>query len=246
MSDTKKDKKGIVPKKTETNLHSSFRGFFKNEHHTFSVLKAEKLASALYLITGFVPENDPLRTRLRTCALDLVSCVTDVQKAREGSGESAFGSRCLEIGSMLNMAERAGLISPMNAKVLCDEYAALGSFVQKNGEQVFGGGGIDVSAPMPETYSALGVRQGQSVSNSRKKTSLNDSKKTNNYKRHQNRRESILSLLDKKDKITVKDASNAVSGCSEKTMQRELISMVEEGVLLKEGERRWSTYKKAS
>lgn len=240
MSDTKKDSNKDILKKTDSNLQSKFGLFFKNEHHSFAVLKTEKLASALYMVTGFIAEHDPLRTQLRGSALDLVSCVADTRKGG-GANQEYFGARCLEIGSMLSLAERAGLISPMNAQVLCDEYASLGSFVQHNHNQVFGGD-LDVAATLPATTQA--PQQGRRVQEApgMKRTV---SKKTPNYKRHDNRRKVIVSLFNKKDKINVKDASAAIPGCSEKTIQRELTAMVDEGVLFKEGERRWSVYRKA-
>ena len=242
MSDNKKDNRDIVSKRTDSNLTSSFNVFLKNEHHSFAVLKTEKLASALYMVSSFVSENDPLRTRLRTCALDLVSCVTDGRKGETGAGQEGFGARCLEIGAMLATAERAGLISPMNSKILCEEYASLASFVQMHRDQVFGSGTIDLSTKVPKVVNVEQTfHQRQAGVLVRKPVP----KKTPNHKRHQNRRDVILSLFDKKDKINIKDASSSIEGCSEKTIQRELTAMVNEGVLLKEGERRWSTYKKS-
>ena len=52
----------------------------------------------------------------------------------------------------------------------------------------------------------------------------------------------ITRLLSKKGGLNIKDFSQAIRGCSEKTIQRELLAMVASGVLKKEGERRWSTY----
>lgn len=52
----------------------------------------------------------------------------------------------------------------------------------------------------------------------------------------------ILTLLKRKPFVTIKDVSNIITDCSEKTIQRELLGMVAEGVLKKEGERRWSRY----
>ena len=56
------------------------------------------------------------------------------------------------------------------------------------------------------------------------------------------RRATILGLVQRKDKITIKDVTNVIKDCSEKTVQRELLALVRQGVLKKEGERRWSTY----
>jgi len=63
--------------------------------------------------------------------------------------------------------------------------------------------------------------------------------------RHSERRKRILDLVSEKDKITIKDVADVITDCSEKTLQRELMSMVKGGTLIKEGERRWSTYKLA-
>ncbi len=60
--------------------------------------------------------------------------------------------------------------------------------------------------------------------------------------KQKSRRLEILSILQKKDAITIKDVAEVITDCSEKTLQRELLSMVESGVLKKQGERRWSTY----
>ncbi|TAK57079.1 hypothetical protein EPO17_02965 [Patescibacteria group bacterium] len=56
------------------------------------------------------------------------------------------------------------------------------------------------------------------------------------------RKETILRLLKDKQSLTVKDVSSSIKDCSEKTIQRELLSLVASGVLKKEGERRWSRY----
>ena len=56
------------------------------------------------------------------------------------------------------------------------------------------------------------------------------------------RRAAIFNLLREKKEITVRDLASVVTDCSEKTLQRELLQLVEEGILNKEGERRWSRY----
>ena len=56
------------------------------------------------------------------------------------------------------------------------------------------------------------------------------------------RRKIILALIKQKSHLTVKDITKSIPSVSEKTIQRELLAMVEEGILEKHGERRWSTY----
>ncbi|MFZ2769773.1 MAG: hypothetical protein WAZ50_01450 [Minisyncoccia bacterium] len=52
----------------------------------------------------------------------------------------------------------------------------------------------------------------------------------------------IVNLLKRKKEIMIKDVSPLIDGCSEKTIQRELMAMVHSGILHKEGEKRWSRY----
>ena len=56
------------------------------------------------------------------------------------------------------------------------------------------------------------------------------------------RRTIILALIKQKPQLAVKDISKSIPDVSEKTIQRELLAMVAEGMLVKKGERRWSTY----
>ena len=57
-----------------------------------------------------------------------------------------------------------------------------------------------------------------------------------------NRQEQIIGLLKEKSGLTIKDFSSLIKDCSEKTIQRELIDLIRTGVVIKEGERRWSKY----
>ena len=52
----------------------------------------------------------------------------------------------------------------------------------------------------------------------------------------------ILSTISSRGESSIKDLTDVIKGCSEKTIQRELIALVDSGSLLKTGERRWSRY----
>ncbi|MDQ5957326.1 MAG: hypothetical protein QG614_301 [Patescibacteria group bacterium] len=61
-------------------------------------------------------------------------------------------------------------------------------------------------------------------------------------KRQLTRREEIMDILSTTEPVAIKDISDKVMGCSEKTIQRELNSMLEDGVIERIGEKRWSKY----
>ena len=56
------------------------------------------------------------------------------------------------------------------------------------------------------------------------------------------RRTRIQTILEAKGEATIKDISEIITDCSEKTVQRELSAMIEDNIVKRQGERRWSKY----
>lgn len=56
------------------------------------------------------------------------------------------------------------------------------------------------------------------------------------------RRERITQVLTSRGQASIKDISDVIKDCSEKTIQRELNTMIKDSIIVREGERRWSTY----
>src|SRR3989344_3644577 len=81
---------------------------------TDAVRKAERLIAAIYLVTDFVPYGEPLRERLRTCGIMLV---TDLV----GPLHYQALSRMQEMLSLIMVARQISFISDMNAELLQKE-----------------------------------------------------------------------------------------------------------------------------
>lgn len=56
------------------------------------------------------------------------------------------------------------------------------------------------------------------------------------------RRARILTVIEAKGEATIKDISEVINDVSEKTIQRELTAMIEDNIVKRQGERRWSKY----
>jgi translation initiation factor 2B subunit (eIF-2B alpha/beta/delta family) len=56
------------------------------------------------------------------------------------------------------------------------------------------------------------------------------------------RHENVIKILKQKGVAKIGDLTAIITDCSSKTLQRDLNELVEEGIVLKKGERRWSTY----
>ena len=57
------------------------------------------------------------------------------------------------------------------------------------------------------------------------------------------RRERVLSIIKDSGEAMIKDIARIVTDCSEKTIQRELISLIKDNIIVRDGERRWSKYR---
>lgn len=62
------------------------------------------------------------------------------------------------------------------------------------------------------------------------------------YSKLTDRAERIKTVLEAKPHATIRDIAEIITDVSEKTIQRELNSLIEKGQVLREGERRWSKY----
>jgi len=62
------------------------------------------------------------------------------------------------------------------------------------------------------------------------------------YSQLTDRADRIKTVLEAKPNATVKDVAEIITDVSEKTIQRELNSLIEKGQVIREGERRWSRY----
>jgi DNA-binding transcriptional ArsR family regulator len=56
------------------------------------------------------------------------------------------------------------------------------------------------------------------------------------------RRDAVMTVIKNKGNASIKDISTLIRDVSEKTIQRELTSLIESGLVRKQGERRWSIY----
>ncbi|MDO8523721.1 MAG: DeoR family transcriptional regulator [bacterium] len=191
-----------------------------------------------------MPPEEPVRSRLRVCALDLISRSASPSELVE-NGTEKFESRCAEIITILQTANYAGLISEMNARLICDEYASLASFVRSHAGKISERSRELQKSTVsePKTISSPIRHSHKSLLRKFSKSQRTDDK--NVLGSLGERKSIILSLFNTKEKISIKDAVSVIPGVSEKTVQRDLLALVGQGVLVKEGARRWTIYRKA-
>lgn len=230
--------------------------FGSNHAAAFAYKKTQRVSAALHLVTDALSENEPMRAELRAEALGLVrdALTASAHRKYQSASKTRCSERLTRIITLLDVARTAAIISEMNAAVLMRECASLDQLYTRaaRGQEadfdpLFFEVSDTASEQMQHTHSSRHERGQKEKYIKDKKTeetkdSFDNKEQRKDTSQTSSRRKAILDLVSKKGRINVKDVSNVVFDCSEKTLQRELLALVREGVLKKEGERRWSTY----
>jgi hypothetical protein len=261
--------------------------------YSFLCKKTEKLATALYLITGFLSDNEPIKWSVREAGLSTLADVTALGNSvvsETTQRVKKIMSDIEKVVSLLEISATAGFISEMNLAVLKEEYLSLvqtlankkrgglqESFVfsrdffsvrgmpKKESEENYKGHIKDttnspalsrIEGSSPDVLSER-VRNVSSVTRpsviNRVRHSELDSESTSSVnvwttpKKQEmvSRKDTIINLIKQKgigSELSIKDITTHFTDCGEKTIQRELATLVATNVLKKTGDRRWSKY----
>lgn len=209
--------------------------------------KAEKIVSALYLVSDFIKDNDVVKWEIREEGISFMSNIILLKKSLSFDYDHArqlVVSSSEKLISFLNIASTSSIVSKMNAEIVIHEIKSLMDFIEKNNLNESSKKGYVLSDSFFATDNDVMIDKGQNKVSETTKTLQNKSiSEKENIKDNKNKRqENILNLLKRDSNLNIKDFAKVITDCSEKTIQRELTLLVEKGVVKKVGERRWSTY----
>lgn len=228
--------------------------------------KTEKLASAVYMITNLFPESEPMRNILRLKISELLSHMLLFKTVGEG-GKKDFvtniKTRVLEVSSFLEVSYRGGLISQMNFSILNTEFHNLISILESTQSTQ----NIVIQNSVKNIFEETSLGTSSAVSGTQNPTNFLERKtqfqniqtpvsvaptgfikdrqvsvSPNDSFRKTERQETIIQMIKKRKEVMIKDITEVIKDCSEKTIQRELNSLIQSGVLKRAGVRRWSRY----
>lgn len=211
----------------------------------FIKAKTEKVVSALYLITDFLSDTDPMRVRLRSKGDELLCTVVRVFYG-DVHAYTYAQMIATEIAGFLTVAVTGKIISPMNGNIVKSECNALIEVLQKTAQNTTANFPRDLFAT-PESVVAPVSKIQHSTPYSTKipnmqRQSMPAVVTTKKTEVQGDRKAKILDIVREKREVSIKDISRIIQGVSEKTIQRDLVGLVDQGILSKRGERRWSTY----
>lgn len=267
MTDTGKNKGHNVQTRT---AESGSSDSFVLEKHIFSNVferdirrvyiykKAERLARALHVIGPAFASSPALRQRADKVAVTLV----DAAVLPPGESREALSRELLALSSLLSIASTSGMLSVMNADLISREartllqevagYEEPRLFLEESpslaelAKSARENSGVSRALPVGAGNAAHVARQERSSAPKAATSSIGHKGHVKDNGGTNPRRDAILSILGGKGPVYIKDISTMIRDVSEKTIQRELQKLVDEGKIMKAGERRWTTYSLAS
>lgn len=259
---------GKVIKDTEDQLSM----VIKDMSLTISYTKTNKLITALYMVTDMIDKEEPLRNKLRTLGTGIISDINyspgnargkisevmsflDIASAINIISEMNCNILCKEFLELNHSIEESlGKIGMLKKQINLADFFVSGK-LEENSPKRFSviRGDIPIGHPNP---TRIGVQKGdtllKALSDKNFIRSVNRTEEDFVVLKQERRNDILFILKDNGSNATIKDIKDRVKNkaeetkslvsCGEKTLQRELLSMVKDGVLYKTGEKRWSRY----
>lgn len=212
-----------------------FRNIFK---------KTEKIACAVFYITRSIkdsPQNDGVISRVEDTAhrlIDVSIKALGASRSAKTHAVSEIRYAHIELESRLRVLNAAQLLPREHLEVFLGEIdvvqRSLNKFLTIPHEQPF------LSLSLTGVQTSMEHKRHLSRSSKNLEKQSGDTLHT---VEEPHRRDRVIAVLKDKGEATIKDISSVVTDCSEKTIQRELTSLIKDLVIVREGERRWSKYK---
>jgi len=222
------------------------------------------ILKGLYLITEYIEENDPLYNNIRLAGLDMcykegevkvraiTKCITMIEVAHMSKKISDMNAKILikALSSYREWVTSTIVVkNPEMAEVLIfdQESDIIQEDIKTNTEVVVPH--IVTKTKDVELKSSGDVKvqlQEKSVTTQERSMSFTVPRDSSAAQAEimdiGSRRKKIIEVVRSKGQITINELMETIKGCSSKTIQRELTSLVLSGTLKKTGERRWSQY----
>ena len=220
------------------------------------ISKTKKITEALYRITDFFPDEEPLKWILRKEAIGIFNSFLSIESSAhyERIKESRRCSSAIrKILTLAELASFGSFVAKANFDVLSREYKAILSFINDINHDEISPilktelSGTDNEKLSPSPYFHPENNKNELVGDAEKMKNnsrfVRSSASNKDQDLHFNgRHDKILSLVKEGKEVSVGDIYHYFDGISEKTIQRDLISLVNRGILNMNGDKRWRRY----
>ncbi|OGZ47237.1 MAG: hypothetical protein A3J54_01365 [Candidatus Ryanbacteria bacterium RIFCSPHIGHO2_02_FULL_45_13b] len=202
--------------------------------------RVRRATAALYRVTDILSDNEPMKWKLRNDAVELVDSVIVIEQ-KEHVFSDSFKYPLLvanRLVSKIAVVSAGGYVSKINFQVLEREYIAISDRLFDKMSDIDKGQNI-----LSDIY----------IGHNKRHEIIKDVVIEKEKKRGKKNKDQPSSISERQERITsslagkgwlhiLEIVSLCGGGASAKTIQRDLISLVESGLVQSKGERRWRTY----
>lgn len=234
--------------------------FAGNKALSSAYRRAERIALATQLVTNSIPDTESVKGRIRTAVEDMLVHLVHMPEGfhkKESAAFTALVAKIRIVLSFLDLAHIGGFASLNNVHILKQAYLDLAQFVGASTES---GNAQSVALTTEDLVTVhADKRQSESSKGQIKDTAYEQSKKdaethtTAEQKQKRDlplsqkrivgsRRSAIIDTLSQRSHLNLQEISLVLPSVGQKTIQRELTKLITDGIVVREGERRWSTY----
>ncbi len=207
--------------------------------------RTERVCIAVHLLTRHVPEEEPIRNAIRSESIVLLESALGLKDEMRNAGSAAvsrFESSIRQLISWVRILTAVGSVSFQNADILIEALDDLDSFLGSSQRSNFSESIsltrediVGDTSPLLERPFIKDIKDRRSVKDKVHSAVRNGSSVSD-------RSEGILAALRSGGSLGIKDIAARLPDFSEKMIQRELASLIQDGKVKKEGFKRWSRY----
>lgn len=209
-----------------------------DSYYKYIFKKTEKIVSVIFYVSSSIEgqqKSNKFVEDILDAAREVHSKILKTLEVRAHVAEETLRDAAhalIALDSKLRVASSIGTVSPEVLHVLTVEIDGVLRGINKYLVRTSAFDDLDYKVGTSETKDRPRVTTSTSGSNSQPNAQAVDT----------DRRERIRVVLSAKGEATIKDITDIITDVSSKTIQRELNAMIEDNLVKRQGERRWSKY----
>jgi len=254
MDEIRDIKADLFSKFLDTPINTS--PFGRNRSGDRMYRRAERLIAAVLLMTNHIPVDEILRTESRKVAASILPktlACRDELRSNASPALSEFRVAIRHLTSLVRLMVFAGFVSSQNAEVVVSAADELGAFVLVAGRSALSESLVfskEELTDVPDTYK--GQRDIKDRTAVKDSNMLRDSRKVSFTGPSTTgglpttavspRGNGIVGILRAGGELNIRDIAANLPEYGEKTIQRELNALIQQGIVKRTGLKRWSRY----
>ena len=220
------------------------------DYYKFIFKKTERIVSVVFYITHNLKDNEEYKSHIddiEHTAREVHNAVLRSLEARAHTAEDVVRDTAhalIALESKLRIGQVAGMVAPEVLQVLVAEIDTVMRGINKYLNQDEEGFLLAAEADRHPVSTTKQVRQksAPAAQSGSGDNLYNTVTQETAAAQKQSRQDRILTVIEARGEATIKDISEVVNDVSEKTIQRELNTMINDNKVKRHGERRWSKY----